>query len=245
MPTHPDGPALGGGHGPAHRPAHVASRPSEREAFSPDGRTVLTGSDDVQPRRQDILNLLGKTARSGTPPTGHPSSPRPSEPKCRDVQPRRQDRPHRQLRIRRCGLGCRHGPAHRTTHDHQGTIHSEAFSPDGKTVVTGSRQTARLWDPSTGRPIGSPWPSRPGVSVVFSPDSKTVLTVSRMGQRGCGTPPPAALGPTLSNIKARCWFCGVLSPDGKTVLTLSSGRSVRLWDVATGRSLGQPIPTQK
>ena len=34
---------------------------------------------------------------------------------------------------------------------------SAAFSPDGKRIVTASRdKTARLWDTETGKPIGEP-----------------------------------------------------------------------------------------
>ena len=53
-----------------------------------------------------------------------------------------------------------------------------AFSPDGKTVLTGGAdQTARLWDAATGRPIGDALIHRGRVvSVAFSPDGKSVLT---------------------------------------------------------------------
>jgi WD40 repeat protein len=56
-----------------------------------------------------------------------------------------------------------------------------AFSPDAKTVLTGSRDgTARFWDATTGRPIGQPMTHHGRVEVVaFSPDAKTVLTGSR------------------------------------------------------------------
>jgi WD40 repeat protein len=55
-----------------------------------------------------------------------------------------------------------------------------AFSPDGKTVLTGCEdKTARLWDASTGQPTGPPMRHENGVeAVAFSPDGKTVLTGS-------------------------------------------------------------------
>ena len=55
-----------------------------------------------------------------------------------------------------------------------------AFSPDGKTVLTGSEdRTARLWDAATGQPLGPPLTHQGAVmAVAFSPDGKTVITGS-------------------------------------------------------------------
>jgi len=51
------------------------------------------------------------------------------------------------------------------------------LSPDGATLVTGSRDnTAQRWDTATGKPIGPPLPHGGWVrAVVFSLDGKTIL----------------------------------------------------------------------
>src|SRR3954447_16926800 len=66
---------------------------------------------------------------------------------------------------------------------HEGKVLSVAFSPDGKAVLTGSADnTARLWDASTGQPIGAPMQHQLYVlAVAFSPGGKTVLTSSADG----------------------------------------------------------------
>ena len=59
-----------------------------------------------------------------------------------------------------------------------------AFSPDGKTILTGCWDgTARLWDAATAQPLGPPMRHpRLVLAVAFSPDGKTVLTGSIDGE---------------------------------------------------------------
>jgi tetratricopeptide (TPR) repeat protein len=118
-----------------------------------------------------------------------------------------------------------------------------AFSPDGKTVLTGSEDwTARLWDAATGRPLGLPMTHQSVVgAVAFGPDGRTVLTGSRdrtarLWDAATGRP----LGTPMTH---QDWVSAVAySPDGKTVLT--GGGTARLWDAATGRPLGTPLAHQ-
>ena len=126
--------------------------------------------------------------------------------------------------------------------EHPDEVYAMAFSPDGKTILTGcGDKTARLWDAASGRPLGEPMRHDGLVSsVAFSPDGKTILT-------GCGDKTArlwdAASGRPLGEPMRHADFVTsvAFSPDGKLVLTGSRDKMARLWDAASGRPLGEPM----
>ena len=182
-------------------------------AFSPDGKTILTESDDKRARLWDAA-----TGQS----IGQPLL-------------------------------------------HQGPITLAEFSPDGKTFLSGSgdntieaasaatrarpgmrlpfksgANSARLWDVTTGEPIGPPLLHQgPIVCIAFSPDGKAALTGSvdgtaRVWEAATGQPVGA---PMLHQDRIGSM---AFSPDGKTVLT-GARDTARLWDVVTGQRIGDPM----
>ncbi len=113
-------------------------------AYSPDGKTVLAGSYDRQ-----------RTARMWDAATGKPIG-RPFDASSGSSIPwriapmARPCSPGAPTGRRGCGTP---PPAIRSVAPltHQGIVYAVAYSPDGKTVLTGSAdQTARLWDAATG-----------------------------------------------------------------------------------------------
>jgi WD40 repeat protein/serine/threonine protein kinase len=129
---------------------------------------------------------------------------------------------------------------HLWQHDHE-VLHV-AFSPDGRRIVTASKDhTARVRDAGTGKAVSPPL--RHGDIVgkaAFSPDGRRVVTGSydrtaRVWELSTGQ----AVGPALPHDAPV--EDASFSPDGRWVVTASTDGTARLWDAGTGRPRTPPL----
>jgi WD40 repeat protein len=126
-------------------------------------------------------------------------------------------------------------------------VTSAQFSPDGRRILTACNDwTARLWDATSGEPIGAPMKHAKQVnSAQFSPDGQQVLTASDDGTARLWDAASGKLvGEPMQHQKAV--NSAEFSSDGQRILTVSDdGRSVRVWDTASGKPVGEPMRHQK
>ena len=197
-------------------------------AFSPDGRTLASGSWDKTiklwdvPSQRPIATLTGHSSYVNSvafSPDGRmlASGSRDNTIKLWDVQSQKQIA---------------------TLTGHSNIVLSVAFSPDGRTLASGSPdKTIKLWDVRSQREIATLTGHSDAVaSVAFSPDGRTLASGSKdktiklwdvRSQRQIAT----LTG--YSNVV----FSIAFSPDGRTLASGSKDNTIKLWDVPSQREI--------
>jgi tetratricopeptide (TPR) repeat protein len=200
--------------------------PVRNAAFSPDGRRVVTVSEDGTARVWDA-----GTGEAVTPALKHAGG-----------VSRASFSPDGQLLVTAGGDTAQvwdaiTGEPVTPPLKHKASIQEVAFSPDGRRVVTaGSDGTARVWDAGTGEAV-TPALKHGGrvTHVSFSPDGQRLVTASddrtaRVWDAITGEP----VTPPLAHDNAVHKAC--FSPDGSLILTAMLRRA-RLWDAASGEAV--------
>ena len=131
---------------------------------------------------------------------------------------------------------------------HTDEVHSVAFSPDGRTLVSGGADNVvRLWDVARAHETGSPLSGHTGTvfAVAISPNGKMLASASvdaTIRLWDLSRRPVRALGPPLRGHTGDVTSLA-FSPDGTILASGSYDGSVRLWDVAQrpARLLGSPL----
>ena len=121
---------------------------------------------------------------------------------------------------------------------HSGSVWSVAFSPDGKTLASGSHdQSIKLWDVATRRSIDTLRGHYCEVcSVAFSPDGKTLASGSKDNSIKVWDVATGWSIATLTGHSGSVWSVA-FSPDSHTLASGSWDKTIKLWDVATRRSI--------
>ena len=126
---------------------------------------------------------------------------------------------------------------------HTNEINNAEFSPDGKTILTASwDHTAKIWDASTGKLLANFWHEFQVKTAYFSPDGKKILTSPSSNTAIVWD---VASGKILFRLYGHTGMLNAaeFSQDGKQIITACKAGSVKIWDTNTGK-LSLDLPGQ-
>jgi WD40 repeat protein len=201
-------------------------------AFSPDGKTLATGTNDGSVW---LWDLATRQAGRLLTASGFPVHSVAFSPDGKTLAAGSNDGS-----VRLWGLAT-HRPigGRLIINGPGGPVTSVAFSPDGKILAAGSNDgtggTVWLWDLATHQPIATPLINGPGgsvSSVAFSPHGKTLAIGTYDGSVWLQDVATRQPGRRVT-AEGFSVYSVAFSPDGKTLATGNIDFTVRLWNVAT------------
>ena len=211
------------------------TQPVQSVAFSPDGKTIASGSRDMTIKLWDVA-----TGKERATLMGHsnyvvfsPDSKSLASFGGSDMTVKLWD--------------VSTGKERATFRGHTRPLYGLAFSPDGKTIASGSfDNTVKLWDMATARVRSTVnFPTSIGIwgFLALSPDGKTLALTS---EDETVKLLDVSTGKEQATLKGHTGFVYSVSfsPDGKTVASGSMDKTVKLWELATRKERANFHPSR-